>query len=450
MKFQFEQALDACLAQLNTGADFEAVLAGFPDYTDELRPALAASEWMQRLAPPPQRKLDSKSAFVAAVAERRRLVERVDGLVVEVKVGVSVNEILARTALPLQGVVFAAHAMHADVDVLPMPSADVIANGKAEFMARVAQRRGAEARGVSAAAPRSRGAWRSVFGGVAPRPTLARRAMSSAVALTLACSVAMTGLVQVGRAAASSLPGETLYQVKIIGQNARMLFSFDPDARSALRAKFAQSRMSDIETLVVSGRNVPAEAVEQLLQEQSAIDGLSAVQRAMLGGLVRDMTNKDADLAARLRDAAGDPSTIDALLQDEVVDDGPIPQRKPAEVALPDEDRTPRNVEAPRASDERPSASPSKQPTARIEAPPAGLQVIESAPPPPVEANNGSGDDHRAAPAGASTGGEGSGGPAGASAPASPDPADLPVPPQTQPNGDAPGIEPPASVAPAP
>ncbi|MEO8083531.1 MAG: DUF5667 domain-containing protein [Ardenticatenales bacterium] len=448
MKFQFEQALDACLAQLNTGADFEAVLAGFPDYTDELRPALAASEWMQRLAPPPQRKLDSKSAFVAAVAERRRLVERVDGLVVEVKVGVSVNELLARTALPLQGVVFAAHAMHADI--LPMPSADVIAQGKVEFMARVAQRRGTEARGVSAAAPRSRGAWRSVFGGIAPRPTLARRAMSSAVALTLACSVAMTGIVQVGRAAASSLPGETLYQVKIIGQNARMLFSFDPDARSALRAKFAQSRMTDIETLVVSGRNVPAEAVEQLLEEQSAIDGLSAVQRAMLGGLVRDMTNKDADLAARLRDAAGDPSTIDALLQDDRMDDGPIPQRKPAEVALPDEDRTPRNVEAPRASDDRPAAEPAKQPTAHVVAPPAGLQLIESAPPPPAEANNGSGDDHRAAPAGSSTGGEDAGGPAGGPAPTNPDPADLPVPPQTQPNGDPPGMEPPAGGAPAP
>lgn len=450
MKFQFEQALDACLAQLNTGADLEAVLAGFPDYTDELRPALAASEWMQRLAPPPHRKHDSKSAFVAAVAERRRLVERVDGLVVEVKVGVSVSELLARTAAPLKGVVCAAHAMH--TDVLPMPSADRVAQGKVEFMARVAQRRAAEKRGVSATAPDAHGAWRTVFGGVLPRPTFIRRALSSAVALTLACTVAMTGVVQVGRAAASSLPGETLYQVKIIGQNARMMFSFDPDARSALRAKFAQSRMADIQTLVAAGRNVPAEAVEQLLAEQSSIDGLSAVQRAMLGGLVRDMTSKDAGLADRLRSAAGNPSTVDALLRGDRADESSIPQRKPVDVALPAEDASPSKAEATRGpNNDGASNAPSKPQTADVDSPPAGLQIIPSAPPPAAEASNDTGGDHGAASSGGSqAGGEAPGGPSVAPPAENPDPADLPPPPpQTQPNGE-PGDNPSAGEAPAP
>lgn len=447
MKFQFEQALDACLAQLNTGADLEAVLAGFPDFTDELRPALAASEWMQRLAPPPHRKHDSKSAFVAAVAERRRLVERVDGLVVEVKVGVSVADLLARTAPPLKGVVCAAHAMH--TDVLPMPSADRIAQGKVELMARAAQRRAAEKRG--AAAQDARGAWRTVFGGALPRPTLVRRAVSSAVALTLASTVAMTGVVQVGRAAASSLPGETLYQVKIIGQNARMMFSFDPDARSALRAKFARSRMADIQMLVAAGRNVPAEAVEQLLAAQSSIDGLSAVQRAMLGGLVRDMTNRDAGLADRLRNAAGNPSTVDALLRGDRADEQTIPQRKPVDVALPAEDASPRKAEATRSSDGGASTAPSKPSAAGVVAPPAGLQIIPSAPPPAAEASNDRGGDHGAASGGESpTGGEAPGGPSVAPPADNPDPADLPPPPpQTQPNGD-PGVDPSAGGEPAP
>lgn len=427
MNFRFEQALDACLAQLNTGADLEAVLGGFPEHADELRPALAASEYVQRLAPPPERRLASKGAFVAAVAERRRLVEHVDGLVVEVKVGVPVAEILSRTAAPLQAVVCAAHAMQVDVDAAPMPSSDAFARGKAELMARAAQRRAASRSHVASAAP-SR-----AFGGFS-WPSLLRRAASSAVALSVAATIGATGLVQVSRAAASSLPGDTLYQVKLIGQGARMLFTFDPAARSALQAELAQRRVADIERLVASGRSVPAEAIERLLAEKASIDGLSAVQRAMLGGLVRTMARADAGLAERLRGAANDPSIVDALLRDGASEESAVPLRKPAPVALPAEDRAPVVEVAPAApkADDR-AAAP--QPASTANTAPAGPGLTaggtdQGAPGPGQSADTSGGDDPT------TSGGpdEPEAGPNGSGAQPSPDEPEPPAPPQMQPN----------------
>lgn len=430
MNFRFEQALDACLAQLNTGADLEAVLADFPELADELRPALAASEYVQRLAPPPERRLASKGAFVAAVAERRRLVERVDGLVVEVKVGVPVAEILARTAAPLQAVVCAAHAVQVDVDAAPMPTADVFARGKAELMARAAQRRAAGRSPVAAAAP-SRSPGRFTW------PSLLRRAASSAVALTVAATIGATGLVQVSRAAASSLPGDTLYQVKLIGQGARMLFTFDPAARSALQAELARRRVADIERLVASGRSVPAEAIERLLAEKASIDGLSAVQRAMLGGLVRTMARADAGLAERLRGAANDPSVVDALLRDTASEASTVPQRKPAPVALPAEDLAP-IVEAATAAPKGEDRAGAPPPSSTANTAPAGPGLTaggsDQGAPGPGQGNGSSGGDQTTSSSGQDDRDAGPNG--GGAQPAPDEPAEPPAPPQMQPNAE--------------
>lgn len=438
MNFRFEQALDACLAQLNTGADLEAVLSGFPEHADALRPALAASEYVQRLAPPPERRLASKGAFVAAVAERRRLVEQVEGLVVEVKVGVPVGEILARTAAPLQAVVCAAHAMQVDVDAVPMPSPDAIARGKALLVAHAAQRRAASGRRVAAerrTARPSAGGW--------SWPSLVRRAASSAVALAIAASIGLTGALQVTRVAASSLPGDTLYQVKIIGQSARMLFTFDPAARTALQAEIAQRRLADIERLVASGRSVPADAIERLLAEKASIDGLSAVQRAMLGGWVRTMARDDAALAERLRGAAVDPSIVDDLLRED--ETATVPQRKPAVVPLPAEDLAPAVEPAAPAAAE---AAPAPQPAAPSTAEPAGPGLTAGTTG-AADPSQGGGPSESGGDTGSTTGStagdEPEAGPSGSGAAPAPDEPEPPAPPQMQPNADPEPEEPAAA-----
>lgn len=270
--------------------------------------------------------------------------------------------------------------------------------------------------------------------------------VTSAIALSVAGAVAMTGVAQVGSAAASSLPGDPLYQVKILGQNARMMFMFDPEARSDLQAEYARRRLADIESLVASGRNVPAEAIELLLSEKASLDGLSTVQRAMLGGLVRSMTRSDAGLAERLRRSAGDPNDVDALMREGMVEkDVVIPNRKPAEVQLPADDLAPAAIEVTGQSQRaKPVAAPEK-PLA-TEAPSQGPQT--TAP------NTGSGPSMN--PSDPSTGDErGSGtaadapeGPAidpPAGEPEQPEPA---LPPNLQPNLDP--VPEPAGDAPAP
>ena len=435
MKFQFEQALDACLAQLNTGADLEVVLSDFPECADELRPALAASEWMQRLAPPPERRHVSKDAFVAVVAERRRLVERVEGLVVEVKVGVPVTELLSRTAAPLKGVVCAAHAMH--TDAVPMPSPEAFASGKAAFMARVAQHRAIAIR-QRAAAPQSghaAGTWRSIFGGLTAQPTLARRAVSSAVALAMTGMIGVTGLTQVSRAAASSLPGEALYQVKIIGQSARMMFQFDPAARSALQTEYAQRRLADVEALVAAGRTVPGEAIEALLADEASLNALTDTQRGMLSGLIRSIARTDADLAARLRAVVGDPIDVDALHRGTAGPSETILNRKPIEVQLPVDEFTaePAPVQADEpggaaASPNVPVSGSSDEPV-----PPVSAPIVRDA------TDRDADDAQPGDESGESQAGVGTSADPGSSGGGQEPPEDAPpppVPPHMQPNGD--------------
>jgi len=434
VKFQFEQALDACLAQLNTGADLEVVLTDFPECADELRPALAASDWMQRLAPPPERKHVSKDLFVAVVADRRRLVERVDGLVVEVKVGVPFSELIARTAAPLQGVVCAAHAMH--VDVAPMPSADAIASGKAAFMVRVAQQRAMARRPVALNAARDAGSRRSIFGGLTALPTLARRAVSSAVVLSMTAVLGVSGVIQVSHAAASSLPGEALYQVKLIGQNARMLFLFDPAARSALQSEYAQGRLADIESLVAAGRSVPAEAIEALLADSESLDGLTTTQRGMLSGLIGSIARTDAELAARLRAVVGDPINLDAMRRGTTDSPTTIPNRKPVEVQLPADEFAPAPVSEPVAEPSLPvfvPAPPANDSDAAAAAPPSaappvrGSEDIDDRDDVTGSANVGTSSTSASDPGDPGTSGGGE---------PQPDEPEPPVPPHTQPNAD--------------
>jgi hypothetical protein len=432
VKFQFEQALDACLAQLNTGADLEVVLSDFPECADELRPALAASEWMQRLAPPPERRHVSKDAFVAVVAERRRLVERVEGLVVEVKVGVPVTELLSRTAAPLKGVVCAAHAMH--TDAVPMPSPELIASGKAAFMARVAQHGASRQRAAAPQAGHAAGTWRGIFGGLTAQPTLARRAVSSAVALAMTGMIGVTGLAQVSRAAASSLPGEALYQVKIIGQSARMMFQFDPAARSALQTEYAQRRLVEVEALVAAGRTVPDEAIEALLADETSMNALTDTQRGMLSNLIRSIARTDADLAARLRAVVGDPIDVDALHRGTDGMRDAILNRKPIEVQLPADEFTAEPV--PVQADE---------PSEAASSPVVPVTGSPDEPVPPVSApivrGATDGDDDGAQPSdenGESQAGVGTSADPGSSGGSQEPPEDAPppVPPHMQPNAD--------------
>lgn len=445
MKFRPEHLLDRCLHQLDSGGDVEEVLGAYPELADELRPALAASEWMRAFAPPPRRRLEQKGRFVAAVAERRRLVERVDGLVVEIKAGVSPEEIGARLDASLQPVIAAAHRMYA-TDV-PLPAPDRLADGRVRLMAMAAERQKA-LRPARASAART--VHHGMLQGLLPRPTMVRRLFTSAAAISLALTLAFAGVLRVQSVAASSLPGQVFYGVKRLGENARMMFAFDPARRANLEAVFAQRRMQELMRMDAEGRSVPLDFVEEWLVDNAgmsrAITELTRDQRAALS---RALVAAAEDEAARTRLERNGvaPAVLDTLLTPEAgtpeqptIDDGSIglyrgPSLRPQ--PLP-EDESSRSKPAA-AEKQDPVSSAAVPSTATKAAAPAGF--VES-----IQASSEQGSDGQG---GGSNAGNGQGsGSSNAGSPPAPGGGVVTEPVPDEPTASDPTEEPPPFVEP--
>ena|GEM_PF-5964173 len=317
MKQSPEQVLDACLAQLNSGRDLEAVLAEHPEQADELRPMLAAAALMRLHVPPPVRKARGKQAFLEAVAARRRQVEIADGYVTELKAGVPYEQLLSRATPEMRPLVHAAWRMYTTAP--PEPSPEKVAAGKQLLMAMAEHRR--EARRASQ--PGTAHDLRAVFGqlvaGLRVRPSVARRAWSGAVAVLVTLMILSAGVAGVGSAAASSLPGDAFYGVKELGRSAQVFFAFDPQRRAELNIRFSEQRLDEMQTLAAEGRPVPIELVEAWLSGQvdalQSLQQLPVEQRQLLAEMLLSSALSPEDLAARLRDAVSNPGALDDILK---------------------------------------------------------------------------------------------------------------------------------------
>lgn len=296
MKYRLEHELDECLARLNGGEELEFVLAGFPDHADELRPLLAASEWMRDLVPPPTGKRERKAELLEAVAARRRLVEAAEGVVVEIKAGVPEDALLERCPKALHPVILAARTLR-DAEP-PWPAIDRRQAGKRRLMSMVERRRRERmaARRLSTQLGHRLG--EGLFAGVGGRGPndIVRRARTALVPLSLAAAVALAGTAGVAPAAASSLPGEPLYRVKLLGEHAELLMTFDPERRVNLRALHAQRRLDEMARLRAAGAEIPESVFENWLNGQSglpnALVGLSSDQRQMLADVIERLGHR--------------------------------------------------------------------------------------------------------------------------------------------------------------
>jgi hypothetical protein len=74
-------------------------------------------------------------------------------------------------------------------------------------------------------------------------------------ALVVLLLVVVAGEVAV--ASASSLPGDSLYPVKLATEQVRLLLTFDTQARDHLRAEFAQERRAEVMAVLEASRRVP-------------------------------------------------------------------------------------------------------------------------------------------------------------------------------------------------
>ena len=82
-----------------------------------------------------------------------------------------------------------------------------------------------------------------------------RRLRTAPVIISLIIVVrVLSGTIGVASAAASSLPGDGLYPLKLGMEDARLALTLDPEADFQLLEEFADERLSEIEALVEAGR----------------------------------------------------------------------------------------------------------------------------------------------------------------------------------------------------
>lgn len=410
MKSLPEHLLDACLAQLNNGVDLEAILAEHPDEADLLRPSLVAAMAVKLDMPPPARRLEGKARLMQSVAERRRTVEATQGYINEIKAGIPIEEVLGRADAGMRELLLAAWRMHSTP--APLPDPERIATGKAQLI-QMAERRQAERRRAARAEGR-RAVLAGLRAGLAPRPGLLRRAWSGAMAATMAMAMLTAGLMGVGRAAADSLPGDTFYQVKRLGESARMLFAWDPGRRADLEAGLRARREAEIDRLLREGRPLSAGMLQAWFDGRpdalAQIKDLSPAARARLAETLTALLAGGSELGALAGDpalAAGLADWLDALaretaaeLQELVAPSAPsaplIGAPMPVEAPLAPEDRAAATgkLTAP-VEVQPPSSAPAEAPVRGAQAPaaPPPADFIQPGVLPPSGDDEESGDE---------------------------------------------------------
>lgn len=363
MKRPLEQKLDACLARLAGGTDVEDVLAEYPEDADELRAALAASARMRELAPPPLQRRERKGKLLAIVAAHRRLVEATEGVVVEIKAGVPVGEIERHCPSALRSVVTAARYMceveppwpsderrrqdlerlrrlaarrrQARIEALPLRlriavGLDVCLSQLVCAARRVVAERNADQGYGSRRAEYDQAAG-SAFGATATRAgggstgagSYGLRLGVAAVPIAAAMTIALLATARmVVPAAASSVPGEPLYQIKRLGESAQLFMTFDPQQREDLRAQLAARRLGEMGLLRAEGLPVPERLLESWLLTSGGAGAaggepyadLTSEQRRLLADVLRGMEANEPGLGRRI---AGAGDLLVRLEQDE-------------------------------------------------------------------------------------------------------------------------------------
>lgn len=395
MKHPLEQLLDGCIAQLNTGVDLEVVLAAHPEVADELRPLLATTISTQVLLPPPVKKAERKDAFLAQVAAHRRVVEAVDGYVVELKAGVPLSEVLAEAPNSLHPLMIAAWRMHST----PAPEADPErrAAGKAAVVALAARR---QAERMAALSPSLRDRARLGVAALLPAHRRGRQVWNGALGTSLAVLVLFVGVAGLGSASASSLPGEAFYHVKRLGESAQLLFAFEPARRAELNLQFTERRLQEMQRLSDQDHEVPLAVVEDWLRAQSNawadIQSLPADQKDAFLKLLVGLAGSGEAMEARLSNLVSDPGALSRLLAESErllrsVRSANAPTA-PAAPAVPEADLIPtpfRAAPAPAPASEpvepqvkAPVVAPVAPPPAVVDEPPAALAPVD----PPIQA----------------------------------------------------------------
>lgn len=129
---------------------------------------------------------------------------------------------------------------------------------------------------------------------IQPKPQLRKEGLKMVnilVAALMAISVIFGGGAAAAYASQDALPGDTLYPVKEVVEQAELAFTTNPQAKAELHLEFAQERAAEIQTLVAEGRtDMIPQATQNMAEHLQAAEQI-AEQMAQRG---------QADAAARV------------------------------------------------------------------------------------------------------------------------------------------------------
>jgi hypothetical protein len=112
------------------------------------------------------------------------------------------------------------------------------------------------------------------------RPKRSRRRARIATVLGALVALALLAIPATAALASNAQPGQPLYGARLLLEKVELVAQRDPAKRVALRLKFSQQRMAEVEKLVQRGRTAEAGAIAQkLVAQQSAIQ--STLQQAL-------------------------------------------------------------------------------------------------------------------------------------------------------------------------
>ncbi len=129
---------------------------------------------------------------------------------------------------------------------------------------------------------------------IQPKPQLRKEGLKMVnilVAALMAISVIFGGGAAAAYASQDALPGDTLYPVKEVVEQAELMVTTNPQTKAELHLEFAQERVAEIQTLVEEGRTDMIPQVAQNLAEHLQAAEKIAEQMAQRG---------QADAAARV------------------------------------------------------------------------------------------------------------------------------------------------------
>ena len=152
--------------------------------------------------------------------------------------------------------------MFKDLDKIPLRNPQSAAQKRAEYLQQVAVLRHSTIRQnktnrIRAGKP----------AGFAARPSFLRLAVTAFLIVILLLGASATTVY----ASQESLPGQSLYPVKTLSEDAILALTADPQTRLDLELDYTDRRISEMDALVSAGLALPSQVVDRLQTELDAI-----------------------------------------------------------------------------------------------------------------------------------------------------------------------------------